>query len=321
MDQALLANFHPYRRYPCFSHTLSLKSGRTLDDLPASLSRKLRYLSIRGGAHWDSEKNPIAGFPSLHYLQVFGFEPFDCAWLAGCDDLRSLRLYSALTNVDELTSLGELRHLFLFHKTKISDISFVGKMSQLRGLELWGTQVTDLSPIAVMPELAWVEVSGPVKKLPEGVLPSLRYLKVLGTDISDETAASFQERNPLCTVNRRWDEALADALAGTTKIRVCMVGNGRYGLGANVHFEETDPNEISGVIAGISVIEGRGASICQCSGSLTFEFHSEDRLIESATYHHGTRLRWRGWSGDGRLTDGSAALLRRWLLRNGVTVP
>jgi hypothetical protein len=288
---------------------------------PLRLPPNLKYLNLRLHPSATERGNPLAGLSSLQYLSIAGAATFDCAWLTECPDLRHLRfMVGGLDNVDQLSSLTELRELDFGSAAAVSDLSFARSMLHLTRLNISGTLITDLSPVAGLMKLRWLNASlSPVNTLPEGELPALQYLDVLSTSIPEAEVDAFRSEHPRCLVKRHWDQTLYEALVGTTRIRVRTGGSEITRYPQRTLFEETDPTRIRELIHNIHINEPASNYITTCYGNLTLEFYQGDHLITTITCPTAQGLRWDdGWPVDGELTTWSAACLRRWLNRNGI---
>jgi hypothetical protein len=75
------------------------------------------------------------------------------------------------------------------------------------------------------------------------------------------------------------------------------------------------------LLARIRLDDAKSGNHCMCTGAPWLRFFRHDEEIASFTWHHGDALRWHAgsWSGDGALTDESAAAVPAWLRAEGCT--
>lgn len=112
--------------------------------------------------------------------------------------------------------------------------------------------------------------------------------------------------------------SLVNMLQRTTRVRALDGGVYReHSLGANVLFEEEEPEAIRGLIDALKIYEAPGAfSHCMCLGGPTLEFFDDDDLIATIAIHHGRSIRWPVWKHDAVLQDGRR--LTGWLAARGI---
>jgi len=136
----------------------------------------------------------------------------------------------------------------------------------------------------------------------------------------DEQLASYADTHPDVEFSvidydiGAFDAAVADA----KQVVVRMMSDMLVGAPDSVPLRLTDPADLAEfrrLLAVEYVLDG----YCMCVGKLAFEFLDESgQRLTRATIHHGTHLRWDGWSGDGWLADGKALLA--WLSTRGVPI-
>jgi len=124
-------------------------------------------------------------------------------------------------------------------------------------------------------------------------------------------------------------DALSAHVADAARVLIYDAGCLHYsGLGKGREDEilGKDPVlEVSGRIALTELaahlrVSAVSDAYCMCAGSVSMEFLSaSDERLTVAGLHHGTGLRWSGWSGDAMLVDGPG--LVAWLSRLGYNGP
>jgi len=106
------------------------------------------------------------------------------------------------------------------------------------------------------------------------------------------------------------DTAIADAT------QVVVEFHGVFPQPAAVALRVTDPGDVD-EFRRLLVIEGVSDGHCMCAGDLLIKwFDRAGEPLAAATLHHGTHLRWQGWSGDGWLLDSQKVV--GWLTAHGV---
>ena len=96
-----------------------------------------------------------------------------------------------------LADLSNLEGLWL-PWTRVSDLTPLAGLSRLEQLALNDTQVSDLAPLARLPKLAWLGLRGtPVSDLtPLDGLTNLEYLQLAGTPVPREQVEALRKARP-----------------------------------------------------------------------------------------------------------------------------
>ena len=187
------------------------------------------------------------------------------------------------------------------------------------------TDIADLSPLSGHKSIAYIDASKtPLKRLPGGILPSLKTLRVLSTPLSDAEIERFKKENPQCLVVHRWNEALLEGLSKTTRIRVYSFDydESKKSISEITNFEVHEPAKIKEIIGSIDINESESGFHCGCNGNIHFDFFRGEEKTASISFHHGRSLRWiEGWPGDAMLTPKAAEFLCNWLADSGVKGP
>ncbi len=297
------------------------------------LPRELRCLAIVSEAELGDSKNwaSLTRLTELRYFsyEVFHAKTFDARWIERSTKLRRVTIRSladirhpvALGALTELISLdmGMDRRVFnvgLAGQHGIDDIGGVAQMRSLRFLDLSGTRVRDLSPIAGAAALEEVRANATqVGILPSARVPALRRLQVLSTGLDAAKVSLFRESNEGCVVEHRWIDALINATKGATLIRVRSGGTcDDEGAPYKTIALREGAAAIRSFIELVEVNEAESRTQCHCCGSPTIEIYRGDRLVAALSVHGGTRLRWlEGWPSDAVLTARSSRALVAWL--------
>ena len=289
--------------------------GQDLPDLPPGL----RYLDAMHFARWGS----LARLRDLEFLHALPETELDLRLIAGLPRLKVLHVGGGkVTHTEALATLPALEDLDLTYQREVASVEFARPLSRLRRLDLRHTDVRDLSPLAGLTRLEAVDAHGTfVDRLPDGPLPSLRSLDLIGAPATNAAVASFRRAHPAVRVRHRWNESLREALLGVTRVRV---GEGEAcGLeeGAPAPYETSDAAEIAELMGLFVVDEEASGGICGCLGGAEIEFFQGPRLVETAHLVCDSMLRWSGWPGDGALAPENVKALVEWLARRGVTGP
>jgi hypothetical protein len=292
-------------------------TAMSLPPLPAGL----RYLSVeedRGGDFRDL--SGLCDLTALRFLSVRTELPVEAGWLSSLSELRRLAvLAGGFKNPPLLARLQNLRLLDLSYNEDLADVSFIGKLKELRVLELRQTSIKDLSAVGALDKLEMLDVEQtPVSVLPAGVLPNLRRLRILSSAVGDEAAATFAKAHPHCRIRQRWADVLREAVVAAD--RLCVRGGAV--ARAPVLFEEKDTAAIAEFVRGLEIDEAQSGIQSLFRGEPRLEFYQGDSLLASLTVHHGCGLRWPNqWPGDAALTEASAERLCHWLAERGVKAP
>lgn len=294
---------------------------------PISLPAGLRYLRLEAGPSDVVAALRTLGEEELRYLVLelrggASDTPFDARELAGFARLEYLQvraLSGMLTHPEALGSLTGLRSLDLFDQGSLTSIEFVRGLHQLRRLDVRGTGITSLEPLAGHPSLEVVLADhSPVVTLPSVPPPSLRRLSLTGTSVADETAAAFAQRARGARVDRHFAQVLADVTSCATRVRVRTGGLcHRRPEHERTLFEITEPAAIRESLELFTVSDEGSGFWCMCCGNPTVEFYRGEELVAEVGFHHGKSLRWSGWSGDVLVADEVIGDLCRWMESHG----
>jgi len=303
----------------------AVQPGRRLPPLPDGV----RYLKIRVSSSNEvfTDFSPLQSCRNLRYFAYGGVgkEPFDVSVLKEASQLQHLVLSGErLVNTASLAELANLRRLDLGGCRELQDVSFVGQLGRLEALNISNTKVADLTPLDGLQRLEYLDADmTPVSQLPAQPLPALHTLRVMSTALSDESVEKFRRTNTACAVMHHWDDALKDALADATRLRVRSGGTCHRDIeNEKTLYETEDKAVIEQAIAGIAIDEAESGFHCMCCGEPSLEFYQGDKLILTLGFHHGQSLRWvGGWPGDGSLTSESARFLVKWLADHKVEGP
>jgi hypothetical protein len=114
--------------------------------------------------------------------------------------------------------------------------------------------------------------------------------------------------------------ALSEVLGEAVRVRVTSGGATDKGpLSADVLADVRELPAVRGMIEALAVARVTDGG-CMCLGDLAVEFFAPGRRrLAVLGLHHGTSVRWSGWSGDADLVDGYAPL--RWLAGQGCPGP
>ena len=190
----------------------------------ASLKDTLRELELSGQQSNCSDLSPLKEWTKLEKLSIAVSPVTDLSPIAGKTTLWFLNLESVpLKSLDVLATLPNLRWLSVAHIdadhapiakltqlesldvsfSKFSDLRLVAGMSRLQQLNLWGTAVTDLSPIANLPLTNLTITDTKVTDLtPIGSMTKLRNLSMYRVPVSDATLQGIKEALPQCYLSR-----------------------------------------------------------------------------------------------------------------------
>lgn len=300
-------------------YTVGRKDGK-LPALPATT----QYLSISERSNTGiRDYESLRDLTNLRFLMVRAMtaKTFDAELIAQNQSLLYLDLKThSLLHPEALAQLTQVGWLDLAYIPDLATVEFARKLRRLRRLNVSYTAVRDLSPLAESQNLEEVMASmAPATTLPERPLPSLRTLEIFSTKLSEPTVTAFAKRNPRCAVLFRWDEALRQAVAGATRLRVRSGGTcHRDRSEEKTLWELADAAKIRELAALIKIDEEGSGFHCSCCGDPSFEFYQGDRLIATLGFHHGRSFRWPDrWPGDGLLTRETQESLPRWLVKNG----
>lgn len=313
------------------------------------LPRDLRYLTLEhGSGSWGRvfDVASLSQYPALRVL-VFSHIPVDLdigdivnarqlrvlhapgnrvrglPRLAEFSELRDLELRRLDGGGDDslraLGSLPALRRLRLAHCDELTSVEFALSLQALECLDVSGSAVTDLAPLADLPMLREVQALGaPVRALPERQFPNLRLLNVVNTPLDAEAVEAFRRLHPDARVFHRWAEALRGTVAGADRVRVRSGGTSRRNPAwEETLVEESDAAAIEILARGFAIDDGHSGGRCRCVGSPTIEFRRGGVVLAEIGLHHGMSARWSGWPGDALLTRRSRRWVAAWLSERG----
>ena len=166
---------------------LWLNNNRIRDIRPLSRLLQLEVLDI-----WNNQIRdigPLAGLKWLTRLNIFENPINDLSPLAGLEELRHLGVsVSRVNNLHRHVDLGQLETLWLDGSgDPIEDLRLLGRLTQLRYLEVTNAQVRDLSFLERLTQLESLSLRGnDISDLkPLADLTQLESLRLPGNDISD----------------------------------------------------------------------------------------------------------------------------------------
>ena len=152
-----------------------------------------------------SDLTPLAGLTDMRRLWIDGGDISDLSKISGMTSLMDLYLFHlpGLTDFSALSKLKTLARLGLNHAS-ISDLTPLAGLTELQILDLQGTNVTDLRPLAgegmILQQLDIRHT--PVRDLsPLSPLKTLRWLRV-DQDVSAEQIAALKRVLRACDIIR-----------------------------------------------------------------------------------------------------------------------
>lgn len=302
----------------CFV-SIAVGLGRRLPALPEGL----RALDVEGFLPADVlDLATLTNQTKVRWLHVSGGAVKDWSPLAGMKELRFLRAEIVPAAAPTVPTLPSLVTYDAGYEDSVTDIAFVARFPALRSLELYGTSVSDLTPIAGLREIHDVSASmGAVSKLPPGRVPSLRKLEILRHIVPAEELRAFLDANPQCATTHSWRALLDAKIVGVDGLRVRTGGQCHRNVSKEeTLFETRDVESVRAMLATIVIDEPASRGHCMCCGGPTVELLRGKELAASLTIHHGQAIRWYGWPGDGRLTLDSADAFCAWLSKHGAQV-
>ncbi len=280
LDRKILSAIDPSRTAVSFSGPCSL-----LQSLPENLECLfILYLS-------GPDFLMLNRFTKLRYFAIQSASsiiPLEC--LRNSREVRYLKVGADVSvgNWKTLACLKELRVLDLSGRQDMDDISFLCHTRKLQSLNLAGSKVGDLYPLSDLQDLIEINATNaPVSILPQGALPALKRVKLMGSQVDPKMLSDFEQTHPQCIVYWGWNRTVPKVLSETTSIYV--VADDKYGpIMASIN----QPSEIKRIVEGIEFDpdEAPNGTMCLISGYLTF--CNKDRLLESFGLDCTLYFRW-----------------------------
>ena len=128
--------------------------------------------------------------------------------------------------------------------------------------------------------------------------------------LDPEMVEYLEHRGPTPT-----HDSLALMLARASRVQVVRGGSSDH----QVLLEIGDPISLAHLRQSLRIKDG-AAGHCMCHGDPWLRFFDpKGKLLAEVSLHHGHSLRWKEWSSDAELADGTLSLM--WLAERGVTYP
>jgi hypothetical protein len=150
LDRTPLQTLAPLGTLPKLEQLYLFQLPGSLDLRPLATSLRLQLLYLDGDAIQDLE--PLGSVPTLTYLSMSGTalgRPESIAKLTSLTDLNAPRVFTDVTPLAALTSLGRLR----IGHGPITNFSALRTLTQLQYLDVSGTGIDSLEPVASMTRL------------------------------------------------------------------------------------------------------------------------------------------------------------------------
>jgi len=292
------------------------RGTQNLPDLP----KGLRYLQAMGFLGWGT----LPALKDLVYLDALPEEAFDVRSLQTLTKLRTLRLFSdKLEHLEALAQLTAIETLEIGYSDAVADVGFAAHLTHLRDIDLAHTPVQDLAPLSGLELLEAVDARGTlVTRLPDGALPALRALNLMGAPVSEDAVTAFRRVHSSTHVQHDWNQAFREVIAGASRLRVSYDPRLFPTESARSKpYETSDPAEIAELTALLTVDERASNGVCGCICGPDFEFRKDGALLATASFACGSSIRWASWPEDGVLPSEKTTALIDWLARRGVTGP
>lgn len=290
-----------------------------------TLPEGVRLLSVDPGFGLDElDLRPLAGLKELRALWLQSGPTFDLAALGELPALEVLGLSLDPEMAKTLPDLRQLHTLQVIYAPELTDLSFVRRVPALRRLDLTGSAVTDLTPLAELAHLREVDASlSPIETLPVAGFAALRKLRLLSHRIPPEALTAFVQAHPECLVVHDWKGQLEAAAADGTALRVRSGGAGADPARTGVLYASDDVADLRAFLATLEIEDRTSGGHCMCLGGPTVEMLQGERVVVSLSIHHGVGMRWAHgpWPGDAAFTKESAATFCDWLAVRGVAGP
>ncbi len=293
-----------------------------LPELPSGVT----YLFLR--FHSSLGINDFRSLRKLNALQAVGirvYSDFDLGVLEQSTGLKWFSCdYGPCSNFGVIRRWANLRSLRLAWSHALDDISFVTATPELRELDLSGSRVSNLDPVAGLLHLTTLRATATaVVKLPDDPrLPALRQLFLLATEVPAPEVERLRAALPQCRVLESRHAALADAVSGCDRLRVRSGGTcHRQVAKEKTLLEVRDAAEICRFVAMLTFDnDDTSAGACLCCGDPTFEFYQGEKLLAMIGFHHDVSLRWPGgeWPGDAKLTLAAQESVCKYLGDHGL---
>jgi hypothetical protein len=310
--------------------------GGFSDPVIPPLPEDLCYLMLDSGGSWDCKDfTPLKKLRKLRFLDLSRISPpkLDFAVLEGMPlEFLKLPSYTEVSHLESLAGITTLKSLVVNRCGYIGDGRWIAKLTGLRQLyaqflNFGGDQAAalDLRSLGALKQLTGLHLAqSRVSTLPEETLPSLKRAHLLLTEVPDGVLEAFVKANPQANIRRSMNEALAEVLRTTDRVRARSGGVCHRNEADEKTIHETrDAEVIAEVAAHFQVADTSSGGHCMCCGDPTFEFYRGDELVATLGFHHGRSVRWADgvWPGDGMLLQSSAQFLIDWLLKHGYDGP
>lgn len=287
-------------------------------EAPVELIPDATCLTLRGGGSSDG-KGPsgdeiLRSLPSLEYLALdLTSLEVDLRLLTKLPKLRFLSLFTWWDEgVPDLSVLGELTSLegLDLRVARKLDLSFISHLSKLRALVIADNQVETLAPLQDLPELRLLEADWtPLERLPQGAFPKLRRLSVLTPSLPPEEVERFQQEHPKTEIRASYKADLEKLLEQASRFVIDDLVLDR-------------PEDVDGLRRLLlEVDETRAGWACRCYGAPHIDVFAGDVWLDTISMQHGQAIQTVGWPNGVVFTDGIPEKLAAWLKRRGVTRP
>ena len=156
---------------------IKIRDVNSLRYFPNLVNVELQFNNLDNNS---SDLEVLAAMPNLRILDLNGNNLFGYAGIAACEHLEWLSITGNRgEDLSPLTTLKELKTLYISYMPQITDISPLGELTELEALYMEGVSAEDLSPLANLVNLKTLyipEPSGnyaPDFTVLEGIYPNL----------------------------------------------------------------------------------------------------------------------------------------------------